>query len=73
LLGYRAGATAGRIIAAERGLYVRDAVEKSTQVQQTPQLYKLAEHDRGEFVFQVPGTTLALEPAKTPNWAAPLV
>ena len=53
----------GLIIAAELELYVRDAVEKSTQVQQTPQLYKLAEHDRGEFVFQVPGTTLALEPA----------
>jgi hypothetical protein len=53
----------GLIIAAELELFVRDAVEKSTHVQQTPQLYKLAEHDRGEFVFQVPGTTLALESA----------
>ncbi|HEX7838033.1 MAG TPA: caspase family protein, partial [Kofleriaceae bacterium] len=53
----------GLIVATELELYVRDAVERSTRIQQTPQLHKLDEHDRGEFVFQVPGTTLALEPA----------
>jgi hypothetical protein len=53
----------GLIVAAELELYVRDAVETSTRIQQTPQLYKLEEHDRGEFVFQVPGIALALEPA----------
>jgi YD repeat-containing protein len=53
----------GLIVAAELELFVRDAVEASTQVHQTPQLYKLDEHDRGEFVFQVPDTTLHLEPA----------
>lgn len=51
------------IVATELELFVRDEVERTTDVRQTPQLYKLDEHDRGEFVFQVPGTTLALEPA----------
>ena len=53
----------GLIVAAEIELFVRDAVEHATGVRQTPQLYKLEQHDRGEFVFQVPGTALALGPA----------
>jgi hypothetical protein len=53
----------GLIVASEIELYVRDAVENATRVHQTPQLYKLEQHDRGEFVFQVPGTTLDLAPA----------
>jgi YD repeat-containing protein len=60
----------GLIVAAELELFVRDLVEKSTQVHQTPQLYKLDEHERGEFVFQVPGTTLDLEPAPALSLAA---
>ena len=58
------------IIAAELELFVRDVVERATHVDQTPQLYKLAEHDRGEFVFQVPGTTLDLDPAPALSIAA---
>jgi hypothetical protein len=53
----------GLIVATELELYVRDAVERATRIQQTPQLHKLDEHDRGEFVFQVPDAMLALEPA----------
>ncbi|HEX3481689.1 MAG TPA: caspase family protein, partial [Kofleriaceae bacterium] len=60
----------GLIVAAELELFVRDAVERATQVQQTPQLYKLDEHDRGEFVFQVPGSVLQLEPAPALSLAA---
>lgn len=56
----------GLIVATELELYVRDAVERSTRIQQTPQLHELDEHDRGEFVFQVPGTTLALDPVPVP-------
>jgi uncharacterized caspase-like protein/energy-coupling factor transporter ATP-binding protein EcfA2 len=51
------------VTAAELELFVRDEVERATRVHQTPQLYKLDEHDRGEFVFQVPGKTLELEPS----------
>jgi hypothetical protein len=50
----------GLIIASELELYTRGYVERVTQIRQTPQLYKLDRHDRGEFVFQVPGHTLAL-------------
>lgn len=53
----------GLITATELELFVRDAVEQATRVRQTPQLYKLEEHDRGEFVFQVPGEPLCLDPA----------
>lgn len=51
------------IVAAELELFIRDRVERATGFEQTPQLYKLERHDRGEFVFQVPGTVLVLEPA----------
>jgi YD repeat-containing protein len=60
----------GLIAATELALFVRDAVERSTHVHQTPQLYQLDEHDRGEFVFQVPGATLILEPAPALTAAA---
>lgn len=53
----------GLIVATELELYVRDAVEQATHIGQTPQLYKLDEHDRGDFVFQVPGAVLRLVPA----------
>jgi hypothetical protein len=52
-------------VAVELELFVRDAVEQATRVHQTPQLYKLEQHDRGEFVFQVPRVTLELTPAPT--------
>ena len=75
LRGLRGGADYtrdGLIVATELELFVRDSVEQATHVQQTPQLYKLENHDRGEFVFQVPGTILdlasapALSPAACP-------
>lgn len=53
----------GLIIATELELYARSYVEKVTETRQTPQLYKLDRHDRGEFVFQVPGRPISLQPA----------
>jgi hypothetical protein len=53
----------GLIIASELELYARSIVEQATETRQTPQLYKLERHDRGEFVFQVPGTAISLPPA----------
>jgi hypothetical protein len=59
------------IDARELALFVRDAVETATHVHQTPLLYPLDHHhDRGEFVFQVPDTTLAVEPAPALSLAA---
>ncbi len=60
----------GLIVATELELFVRDAVERATHARQTPQLYKLEPHDRGEFVFQVPGAVLDLEPAPKLSVAA---
>jgi energy-coupling factor transporter ATP-binding protein EcfA2 len=62
----------GLIVASELEVYIRSYVERLTQARQTPQLYKLERHDRGEFVFQVPerefllGDAPALRPENCP-------
>lgn len=56
------------VTAMELALYLRERVEPTTDAlgrRQTPQYFALARHDRGQFVFQVPNTTLAL-PAAPP-------
>lgn len=54
------------ITASELGVYLREQVEPSVEAlgrAQTPQLFPLNKHERGEFVFQVPGRRLALPAA----------
>ena len=56
----------GVMTASELAIYLRDRVEPLAEAigrRQTPQLFLLARHDRGEFLFQVPGRALALPPA----------
>ena len=56
----------GVITATELYLYLRDRVEAATQeqgVRQTPGLYPLNKHDRGEYIFFTPGLELNLTPA----------
>ncbi|AFZ22262.1 nSTAND1 domain-containing NTPase [Allocoleopsis franciscana] len=57
----------GVITAAELYLYLRDHVELSSQERQTPGLWTLSKHDRGEFIFLVPGADLKLKPAPKLN------
>jgi hypothetical protein len=56
----------GLMTGTELGLYAREQVEVASEGagrRQTPLLFDLDRHDRGEFVFQVPGKALTLPPA----------
>jgi WD40 repeat protein len=56
----------GIITATELYLYLRDAVEPATQEnrqRQTPGIWPLKKHDKGEYIFLVPGHPLNLPPA----------
>ena len=56
----------GVITATELYLYLRDRVELATEAhrtRQTPGLYPLNKHDRGEYIFLTPGHELNLPPA----------
>jgi WD40 repeat protein len=56
----------GIITATELYLYLRDRVEHPTEahaVRQTPGIFPLKKHDKGEFVFLVPGRDPNLPPA----------
>ncbi|GAB1541025.1 hypothetical protein NUACC21_36940 [Scytonema sp. NUACC21] len=56
----------GVITATELYLYLRDAVEPATQGQrqrQTPGIWPLKKHDKGEYIFLAPGHPLNLPPA----------
>ena len=56
----------GVITATELYLYLRDCVELETEAQntrQTPGLSNLKNHDKGEYIFLVPGRELDLPPA----------
>ncbi len=62
------GQTAGDgvITATELYLYLRDAVEPATQEnrqRQTPGIWPLKKHDKGEYIFLSPGHPLNLPPA----------
>jgi WD40 repeat protein len=56
----------GIITATELYLYLRDSVEIPTEAKnqrQTPQIWCLKKHDKGEFIFLPPGHQLNLPPA----------
>lgn len=53
----------GVITATELYLYIRDKVEVSTEDFQTPGIWALNKHDKGEYIFLTPGHTLNLPPA----------
>ncbi|MEM8504406.1 MAG: caspase family protein [Cyanobacteria bacterium P01_D01_bin.1] len=56
----------GVITATELYLYLRDRVEIATEnqtIRQTPGIFPLKQHDKGEYVFLVPGHDLNLPPA----------
>ncbi|OUL28563.1 caspase family protein [Nostoc sp. 106C] len=56
----------GIITATELYLYLRDAVEPATQEnrqRQTPGIWPLKKHDKGEYIFLAPGHPLNLPPA----------
>jgi WD40 repeat protein len=56
----------GVITASELYLYLRDRVEIVTEaraIRQTPGIYPLKKHDKGEYIFLTPGHTLNLPPA----------
>jgi hypothetical protein len=56
----------GLITATELFLYIDDRLQVATieaGKRQTPQLWPMARHDKGEFVFTVPGRELSLPPA----------
>jgi WD40 repeat protein len=66
--GKRAGD--GIITATELYLYLRDAVEAPTDARnhrQTPQIWCLKKHDKGEFIFRPPGHVLNLPSAPALN------
>lgn len=50
----------GVITAPELYIYLRDYVEKISLEKQTPGFFPLDKHDRGEYIFQVPGQQLTL-------------
>ncbi|MCP4401717.1 MAG: hypothetical protein GY801_31005 [bacterium] len=61
-----AGGGDGVITATRLYLFLRDAVESASEAQGTPQtpgLWPLKKHDKGEYVFLVPGRELKLKPA----------
>lgn len=67
----RGGKSDGLITATELYLYVRDRVEQETRKQgkgQSPSIFNLSIHDKGEFIFLHPGHTLTLskEPGVNP-------
>lgn len=56
----------GVITATELYLYLRDRVEPDAEtraMRQTPGIFPLTRHDKGEFIFLVPGHPLNLPPA----------
>lgn len=56
----------GLITATELYLYIEDRLQTATIAagkRQTPRLWPLARHDKGEFVFVAPGRELSLPPA----------
>lgn len=56
----------GVITATELYLYLRDRVEPATEnrsLRQTPGIWPLKKHDKGEFIFLSPGHVLNLPPA----------
>jgi hypothetical protein len=56
----------GLITATELYLYIEDRLQVATieaGKRQTPRLWPMARHDKGEFVFTVPGRELSLPPA----------
>lgn len=56
----------GLVTATELYLYVEDTLQNAAIAagkQQTPRLWPLAKHDKGEFLFFVPGRELTLPPA----------
>ncbi|WP_414584743.1 caspase family protein [Scytonema sp. PCC 10023] len=56
----------GVITATELYLYIRDRVEPATEAyrqKQTPGIWSLTKHDKGEYVFLTPGHPLNLPPA----------
>ena len=56
----------GVITATELYLYLRDRVEPSTEAlrhRQTPGIWPLKKHDKGEYIFLAPGHVLNLPPA----------
>ena len=55
----------GVITATELYLYLRDRVELDSQDRQTPGIWTLPKHDRGEYIFLVPKSKLDL--AETPE------
>lgn len=60
----------GVITATELYLYVREIVEPATDarnLRQTPGLWCLKKHDKGEFIFLTPGHVLNLPPAPSLN------
>lgn len=60
----------GVITATELYSYLRDELETTTEKlykRQTPGLYQLSKHDKGEYIFLVPGHELNLPPAPPLN------
>jgi WD40 repeat protein len=53
----------GVISATELYLYLRDHVETASNESQTPGIWTLSKHDRGEYIFLVPGAEPKLKPA----------
>jgi hypothetical protein len=56
----------GLVTATELYLYLEETLQKAVQAAgktQTPRLWPLKKHDKGEFVFFVPGAELTLPPA----------
>lgn len=53
----------GVITATELYQYLRDQVEIGSKERQTPEKWDLPKHDRGEYIFLVPGAELKLKPA----------
>ncbi|MBW4448179.1 MAG: caspase family protein [Spirirestis rafaelensis WJT71-NPBG6] len=53
----------GVISATELYLYLRDHVETASNESQTPGIWTLSKHDRGEYIFLVPGAKPKLKPA----------
>ncbi len=53
----------GVITATELYLYLRDNVETASNESQTPGIWTLLRHDRGEYIFLVPGADPKLKPA----------
>jgi WD40 repeat protein len=53
----------GVISATELYLYLRDRVETASNESQTPGIWTLSKHDRGEYIFLVPGADPKLKPA----------